>query len=84
MAAWVVMSLRGAAFTEAWRGEADGWFNAVEQVPSTIRSDQMFAVKLSDIHFVRLIDAAQDLPDVELVRTDESGALRRMRAQSAD
>ena len=80
---WVVMARAGAGYVEAWRGEAVGWFAALESVPPEKRSDDMFIVEMSNVRFVKFVDPDPDLPNAFLVQTAPDGSLRRVRAADA-
>lgn len=76
--AWIVMSRAGSAYIEAWRGTASNWFVALESVPVSQRSDDMFAVPINAIRFVRFVDGDPLLPEAKLVKSMPDGTLRRV------
>jgi hypothetical protein len=77
---WVVMGkTTGGLYQEAWRGTADSWFAALENVPVAARTMEMFAVPLDAIRFTMLLDYDASLPDAEMVKVLSDGSLRRVR-----
>ena len=76
---WIVLAQVGANYVEVMRDWAENWFDAVGKVPEPQRATAMFAVKLTDVHLVHLIDGQGDLPDAEVVKVQSDGSLRRVR-----